>query len=85
MGMMGAPQQQMQPVNHLILPKVNLSELDALIGDDRNDFVGNNIYEPILKTYGEALAPRITGMLLDEENINFKSLLSDNNYFSTKV
>jgi len=54
-------------------------------GQDRNNFVGNNIYATITQAYGEENAPRITGMLLDENAVNFKLLLSDNEYFRGKV
>lgn len=62
-----------------------MSGLDELSGPDRNNFVGNNIFAAIQQAYGEENAPRITGMLLDENAVNFKQLLSDNEYFRLKV
>jgi len=47
--------------------------------------VGNTIYGLIQQAYGEESAPRITGMLLDENAVNFKSLLTDNAYFQSKI
>jgi len=59
--------------------------LDALRGDERNNYVGNHIYGPICNTFGEENAPTITGMLLDESAVDFKQLLNDNNYFVAKA
>lgn len=67
------------------LPQVNVAQLDSLDGDDRNNFVGNHIYQTIHATYGEEFAPTITGMLLDESAVDFKLLLSNNNYFQGKA
>jgi hypothetical protein len=53
--------------------------------DQRNNFVGNNIYGVVQQAYGDENAPRITGMLLDENAVNFKQLLTDNEYFIGKV
>ena len=47
--------------------------------------MGNTIYGLIQQAYGEENAPRITGMLLDENAVNFKSLLTDNSYFQSKI
>jgi hypothetical protein len=69
----------------LQLPLIDASALDTLQGEDRKDFVGNNIYAIIFNAYGEEFAPTITGMLLDETAVNYKSLLTDSNYFSNKV
>ena len=54
-------------------------------GQDRNNFVGNTIFGLIQQAYGEENAPRITGMLLDENAVDFKQLLTDSKYFSGKV
>jgi len=62
-----------------------VSQLDELSGPDRNNFVGNNIYAVIQQAYGEENAPRITGMLLDENAVNYKQLLGDSEYFRGKV
>jgi hypothetical protein len=35
--------------------------------------------------FGQELAPTITGMLLDETAVDFKSLLTDNHYFTSKA
>lgn len=52
---------------------------------DRDNFVGNSIYTPIHQVFGEEFAPRITGMLLDEQVIDYRQLLSDPAYFNSKV
>ena len=64
---------------------VDVARLDSLTGDERNDFVGNTIYEVIQGGLGEELAPNITGMLLDESVVDFKSLLTNSQYFNSKV
>lgn len=81
------PPQQQQPAqqNALQLPQINVEELDQLQGDERNNFVGNNIYMPIMQAFGEEFAPTITGMLLDESAVDFKLLLSQNQYFVSKA
>jgi hypothetical protein len=52
--------------------------------NDRKQFVGNSIYQIIANAFGEQLAGRITGMLLDENVINFQQLLTNPVYFTTK-
>jgi hypothetical protein len=69
----------------LLLPPLDISQLETLQGQERNNFVGNSIYGVIQQVYGDQNAPRITGMLLDENAVNFKQLLSDNEYFRSKV
>lgn len=69
----------------LNLPQIDIAQLNNLQGDDRRTFVGNNIYETIQAVYGDDLAPIITGTLLDENVVDFKQLLSDNQYFSGRV
>jgi hypothetical protein len=54
-------------------------------GEEKSNFVGNNIYGVIQMTVGEQFAPRLTGMLLDEQVVDFKQLLTDANYFTAKV
>ena len=67
------------------LPPVDVSQLDNLQGDERNNFVGNNIYQTIHNEYGDRFAPTITGMLLDESAVDFKLLLTQNQYFQAKA
>ena len=69
----------------MTLPQIDVAVLDGMQGDNRNQFVGNTIYNLILEAYGQELCPRITGMLLDENAVNFKQLLTDNVYFNNKV
>lgn len=52
---------------------------------DRKTFVGNAIYGIIEQFFGQQFAGRITGMLIDENVINFTSLLTDQSYFTTKA
>jgi len=69
----------------LTLPQIEVGQLDQLQGDERRTFVGNNIYETIQGVFGDELAPIITGTLLDENVVDFKRLLSDNQYFTGRV
>jgi len=69
----------------MVLPQLDLAQLASLSSEDKGQFVGNNIYGLIQSAYGEEFAPRITGMLLDENAVNFYQLLSDNSYFNNKV
>lgn len=54
-------------------------------GEQRTQFVGNTIFGLITQGYGQEHAPRLTGMLLDENAVNFKSLLTDQGYFNNKA
>lgn len=47
--------------------------------------MGNTIYPAIQAVYGDKIAGIITGMLLDESAVDQRELLSDNNFFVTKV
>jgi hypothetical protein len=70
----------------LQLPQVNIAALEALkSSQERNNFVGNHIYGVIQQAYGDQNAPRITGMLLDENAVNFSQLLSDGEYFKNRI
>lgn len=62
-----------------------VGQLESLQGDERKTFVGNLIYPLIEGALGSELAPTITGMLLDEDIVNFKDLLTDQAYLNTKV
>lgn len=74
---------QLQLIN---LNPIDISPLSTLQGDQRNEFVGNSIYGYIQAALGDDFAPRITGMLLDDNaGIDFKQLLTDSNYFTSKV
>lgn len=87
-GMPPAPQQQqMQPQpGQLIMPKVDVSALDNLkTNEEREDFVGNAIYPAVLNAFGDQEAPTITGMILDESAVNYKDLLSNQQYFVSKI
>ena len=64
---------------------VDVKQLDELQGEAKSDYVGNAIYEVILGQFGEELAPNITGMLLDESVVDFKQLLTNGQYFNSKV
>jgi hypothetical protein len=68
------------------LPQVNPAELANIAqANDRKTFVGNAIYSIIEQAFGQHYAGRITGMLIDENVINFTTLLSDPGYFTTKA
>ena len=67
----------------LELPQVDLTQLEAIQNpEDRKTFVGNHIYQSIANAFGNEVAGRLTGMLLDENVVNFKQLLTDASYFS---
>ena len=86
----GQPMQPMQTPMHnknfINLPNIDITQLDKLAGGDRNNFVGNNIYNLLMVAYQNDadLAGRITGMLLDENAVDFTKLLTDSQYFNDK-
>jgi len=65
--------------------QIDVSGLDSLQGEDRKTFVGNNIYGAIQRAFGDEAAPVITGMLLDEQAVDFKQLLTNNHYFISQA
>ncbi len=67
------------------LAPVNIDDLNNMPAEGRPQWVGNNIYATIQAACGDDMAPRITGMLIDENVVNFQSLLTDVAYFNTKV
>lgn len=69
----------------LKLNQVDIAPLETLQGEERDNFVGNNIYPSILAAYGEDEAPTITGMILDESAVDYKELLTNQTYFVQKV
>jgi len=88
----GQMNQQQQPsavqpqMNMIQLSNIDVTPLNTLQGQSRNEFVGNSIYGHIQSALGDEYAPRITGMLLDDNaGIDFKTLLSDSSYFTSKV
>jgi len=69
----------------MTLPQVDVSQLDLMQDSaGRAQFVGNSIFASISQVYGQELAPRLTGMLLDENAVNFKSLVTDSSYLYNK-
>jgi len=71
---------------HLNIPQVDLAQLEQMTdSNQKSQFVGNSIFGSIAQGYGNDLAPRLTGMLLDENAVNFKLLLSDNAYLDNKA
>jgi len=70
----------------LPLPEgVDVSQLGNYKGEELKQFVGNSIYQVILQRYGEKHAPIITGTLLDENVVDFTQLLSNQEYFNSRV
>lgn len=67
------------------MPQVDLSNFDKVVGEDRKNFVGNSIYPSIQAVFGEQIAGIITGMLLDENVVDQKELLSNQTFFTSKV
>lgn len=47
----------------------------------RKNLVGNAIYQIIVEKVGPSLAGKVTGMMLDENIVNFTNLLTDRAYF----
>ena len=78
-------QQQQQQQQYLQLPQVDLSSFDQIQGEEKKNFVGNSIYPAIQAVYGDKTAGIITGMLLDESVVDQKELLSNNQFFVSKV
>jgi Poly-adenylate binding protein, unique domain len=57
----------------LPLPKADANQLDVIQNpDDKKQFVGNAVYPEIEAAFGHDVAGKITGMLLDENAVNFK-------------
>lgn len=73
----GQPQMGQKQPAQLRLPQVDIAPLDGLQGEERDNFVGNNIYPAIFQAYGEEEAPTITGMILDESAVDYKELLTN--------
>lgn len=71
--------------DNLQLPAIDSKPLDFLKGEERENFVGNHIYGPILAAFGAEEAPTVTGMILDESAVDYKELLTNQVYFSGKV
>jgi len=82
------PQQAQMNTPLIQLPNIDITPLQSLAGQSQqlSEFVGNSIYPLIQQALGDEFAPRITGMLLDENaGIDFKQLLTDNKYITAKV
>ena len=74
------------------LPKVEILELHFLkkdtskAFDDRQTFVGNNIFPTVENAVGPYIASSIVGMIVEsEDKVNFVKLLTDATYFSKTV
>ena len=52
---------------------------------DKKNFVGNAIYGEIEAVFGENLAGKMTGMLIEENVVDFNQLLTNQGYFNQKV
>jgi hypothetical protein len=66
-------------------PDADVSALTAIQDPaERRQFVGNAIYSSIEAAYGPN-AGKITGMLLDENVVDFTSLLTNQPYLSQKA
>ena len=51
----------------------------------RKQLVGNAIYSIVLERVGPNLAGKVTGMMLDENIVNFTNLLTERAYFDKLV
>ena len=66
-------------------PEADINDLAGIQdAGERRQFVGNAIYASIEAAYG-ANAGKITGMLLDENVVDFTSLLTNQAYLSQKA
>jgi hypothetical protein len=77
----------MQPaqVPNIPLAQVEIQQLiDQADAGERRNFVGNAIYSGIESVHGTN-AGKITGMLLDEKVVDFTKILTEQQYFNTKV
>lgn len=86
----GGAQQLMQNNQNagfqIALPEnIDVSQLGNYKGEELKQFVGNTIYQTILQKYGDKHAPIITGTLPDENVVDFNQLLSNNEYFNSRV
>jgi len=69
----------------MLVNQPDLQRIQGLDGVERRQEIGNNIYQVIQQSYGEA-AGKITGMLLDNERIvDPIRLISDLAYLQTKA
>lgn len=65
------------------LPQVDVSQLETIQDPaEKKQFVGNAIYPQIEATFGQAVAGKITGMLLDENVVDFNQMLTNQMYFT---
>jgi len=62
-----------------------MTDFEKRQGDDKKQFVGNSIYPSIQMVYGDHMASIITGMLLDENVVDQRQLVTNNQYFQSKV
>lgn len=73
----------MQQAPMLQPPQVDISILENTTDlGEKKQFVGNNIYSVIEEAFGQQFAGKITGMLLDENVVNFHQLLTNPAYFT---
>ena len=81
---MGGAQQVQIPL--LPIPQVDLQQLEAIQDpSEKKQFVGNAVYPQIEATFGSNFAGKITGMLLDENVVDFNQMLTNQVYFSQKA
>lgn len=67
-------------------PNVQIEMFNANTSpEERRQFVGNAVYPVINQVLGEPLSGRITGMIIDENVVDVKRLLTDGDYLNQQV
>lgn len=66
-------------------PAANAEECAALSVEARRQYVGNAVYPVISAVLGDSLAGRVTGMIIDENVVDTKRLLTDVDYLNQQV
>ena len=65
------PKTQGAQIPHINLPNVNMEDLSALLPEKIPQYVGKIIFPSIKGVFGDEIARQITGMLTDENVVNF--------------
>jgi hypothetical protein len=66
-------------------PDCNPEGFATLNVEARRQFVGNAVYPVISAALGDSLAGRVTGMIIDENVVDTKRLLTDVDYLNQQV
>ena len=70
----------------IALPQVDINHFNSLAeAHERKQWVGSLVYPAIQPHVGDALAAKITGMVIDETAVNLPMMLTDQNYFNKNI